>query len=608
MRKINVENKPPGKEAPRLDLCSVLSAIGDSVTIQDTDFRIIYQNKASIAKTGRHAGERCYEAYEHNSRVCEGCQLEMCFEDGKVHHNEREVLTGSGTVYLDVTASPLMDSEGRIIAGIEVVRDVTSRRKLEEVTRKTSAALRSLVEASPLAIITLDLGGIVTLWNPAAERIFGWRKSEVKGARCPFISEEKKEQFEAFLDKVRAGESISGMRVRREKRDGSPIDVNVAISPLRDESGNITAMMCLIEDITDRVKMEERIFQAEKDWEDVFNQTTEMITIHDAHYNIIRANKAAESILGLRSDEKGAKCFEYYHGRECPPENCPSCAALKDLQPGTIEFFEPHLKKFLEISSVPRFDANHRLTGMIHIGRDITQKKRLESIASAASLMDSIGYVFSGIRHEIGSPVNAIKLILSVLREKIHTCSTDETGHSLDSALEQLARVEFLLKSLRNFNMFENVEITGISVPEYLNKFLDLAGRDFLKRGIEINVDIGHEVEGVLADPRALQQVLLNIFSNAADALAGTERPRITIRSGQLEKVVFITVKDNGRGIPPQELKNLFKPFYTTKPNGTGLGLVMIKKMMAKMDGDVEITSKEGSGTTVNLLLPACGS
>ena len=221
--------------------------------------------------------------------------------------------------------------------------------------------------------------------------------------------------------------------------------------------------------------------------------------------------------------------------------------------------------------------------------------------------MDSIGYVFSGIRHEIGNPVNTAKLVLSVLREKLPTCSKDEACNNVETALEQLERVEFLLKSLRNFNMFEDMEITNISVPVYIEKFLDLAGRDFMNRGIEISSEIGPEVESVLADPRALQHVLLNIFSNAADALDGTERPKITIRARQLETVVFITVKDNGRGIPAAEIKNLFKPFYTTKPKGTGLGLVMIKKMMAKMNGEVEITSNEGSGTAVNLFLPCKG-
>ena len=587
---------------------AILSAIGDSVTIQDTDFKIVYQNGPSIEEFGNHTGEQCYEIYEGNSKVCESCQLEMCFEDGRVHRMEREISTGKGTRYVDITASPLLDSEGKLVAGIEVVRDITERRKLRNAFRKSTGTLRSIVEASPLAVIALDFNGIVTIWNPSAERIFGWREKEVKGSACPFITEDKRALFESYLNSVRNGESITGMRVRREKKDGSPVELNVALSPLRDETGKIAAMLCLLEDITDRVRMEEVISQSQRDWEDVFNQITEMITIHDTDYNIIRANKAAESMLGLPQLEKtGSKCFEYYHGKGCPPEKCPSCASLKTMKAGTTEFFEPHLNKFLEISAIPRFDAGNNLVGLIHIGRDITQKKWLESIANAATLMDSIGYVFSGVRHEIGNPVNAAKLALTVLKEKAATSTTEETEEKLDAALAQLERVEFILKSLRNFNMYEEMEITAMSISAFLEKFLDLVRMDFFARGIEITLDMAPDLKNVLADARALQQVLLNIFSNAADALAGVEKPRITVRAKNLGTIVFIAIEDNGCGIPLSEAKNLFKPFYTTKTKGTGLGLVIIKKMMVKMNGEIEITTSEGEGTSVNLFLPASG-
>ena len=440
------------------------------------------ENRTNQGDTGEHIGEYCYRAYAGQDKICENCQLEMTFRDGETHRAARKVVRGDVTKHVEITASPLKDADGRIVAGIEVARD-----------------------------------------------------------------------------------------------------------------------------ITDRVKMEEQLFQAKQDWEDIFNQTTEMITIHDKDFNIIRANKAAEKVLELPATEEkaGAKCFEFYHGKVCPPEKCPSCATLKTLQPGTWEFFEPHLSRFLEISSVPRFDKDNRLVGLIHIGRDITDRKRLESIANAASLMDSIGYVFSGIRHEIGNPVNTAKLALSALKRKLASSGTEEIGEGIDNALEQLGRIEFLLKSLRNFNLFENVEIVNVPVSAFTKKFLDLAGRDFTKRGIKITSDIAPNVASVLADTRALQQVFLNVFTNAADAFAATENPRITVHARKFGNTVLLAVEDNGLGVPSGEMENLFKPFYTTKPSGTGLGLVMIKKMMTKMNGDIEIASEEGKGTVVSLFLPA---
>lgn len=583
---------------------AILAAIGDPVTIQDTNFKIIYQNQASIAAAGTHTGEYCYEAYEHNSKVCESCQLEMAFEDGKVHRMEREVKSPFGPRYYEITASPLIAPSGRAIAGIEVARDMTEQRKLKEAFRKTAGTLRSVVDASPLAIIAINLDGIVSLWNPAAERIFGWKDREVIGAPCPLIV--GKEEFEAMRDRVCGGESVTGLRVQKKKKDGSEVFLNLAISPVRDLAGNVSAMACILEDITARLEIEERVSQAEQDWEDTFNQITDMITVHDRDFNIVRANKAAEKILGLPVlEETTAKCYEFYHGGKCPPGNCPSCACLKAEAAGTSEMFEPHLNKFLEISAIPRFDSQNKLAGLIHIVRDITEKKRLESIAQAANLMDNIGYVFSGIRHEIINPVNTAKLSLGVLKKRLPGCGPQKALEYVDMAISQISRIEFLLKSFKSFNMFENVEANKIHAPSYIEKIIALVKKDFKDRNIKITADIAPGVDCAVGDERALEHVLLNLFTNAADALKDAAEPRITVRAFRLEKTVIFTVEDNGPGMSRRQMANIFKPFQTTKRKGTGLGLVIVKKMMTKMRGDVEIVSEKGQGTSVNLFLPA---
>ena len=117
---------------------SIIAAMGDAVSMQDTSYKIIYQNPAAINLLGNHIGEHCYEVYEHNGKVCESCQMEQAFEDGRVHRTEREALTSNGLKCLDITASPLRDSSGRIVAGVEVIRDVTQRRKMEKAFHKTA--------------------------------------------------------------------------------------------------------------------------------------------------------------------------------------------------------------------------------------------------------------------------------------------------------------------------------------------------------------------------------------------------------------------------------------------------------------------------------------
>jgi transcriptional regulator with PAS, ATPase and Fis domain len=116
-----------------------------------------------------------------------------------------------------------------------------------------------------------------------------------------------------------------------------------------------------------------------RDWEDILDNITDMITIHDRNYNIIHANKAAEKLLKLPLlKDKIAKCFEHYHGENAPPEGCPSCACISTGSPVAFERFEPYLNKFLEIRAMPQFNKKKQLIGVIHIARDITERKQME--------------------------------------------------------------------------------------------------------------------------------------------------------------------------------------------------------------------------------------
>ncbi len=111
---------------------SIIAAIGDAISIQDTDFKVLYQNKIHQDITGDQKGEYCYKKYEHKEHICEDCPVDMSFKDGKIHTQERSIIIREQKMYFEITASPLMDSTGNIIAGIEVGRNITERKKAED--------------------------------------------------------------------------------------------------------------------------------------------------------------------------------------------------------------------------------------------------------------------------------------------------------------------------------------------------------------------------------------------------------------------------------------------------------------------------------------------
>jgi PAS domain S-box-containing protein len=139
-------------------------------------------------------------------------------------------------------------------------------------------------------------------------------------------------------------------------------------------------VLLTITDITERKKMKELVLQSTQDWEDTFNTIPDMITIHDRDFNIIHANSNAKKILKLSILDPGKinKCYTYYHGTENAPEDCPSCDCMNSGRPTTFELYEPHLNKFIEIRAIPRINNRDELIGVIHIVRDISDRKKIE--------------------------------------------------------------------------------------------------------------------------------------------------------------------------------------------------------------------------------------
>ncbi len=236
--------------------------------------------------------------------------------------------------------------------------------------------------------------------------------------------------------------------------------------------------------------------------------------------------------------------------------------------------------------------------------RDITEKSRLESIAQAVNAMDNIGFIFSGIRHEIGNPLNSLKMALSVLQQSSENISPEMLKEYIGRGLADIGRMEYLLKSLKTFTMYDSVDLKDLHLVEFMGKFISLIERDFQSYGIRIKTEIPLDIAWVRIDERALHQALLNIFNNAADALKEQINPEISIRAEVRDQLMWMTIADNGCGIFPEQLKHLFQPFNTSKVNGNGLGLTITRKLLAMMNSDIDITSQSGRGTQVTIRLP----
>jgi PAS domain S-box-containing protein len=183
--------------------------------------------------------------------------------------------------------------------------DISERKRTEQELRVSNQALKTLIEASPVSIVALDREGIVTLWNPASEKIFGWTKEEAIGRLLPFVPEEKLTEFHRLREQVFREGGFSGMELQRQKKGGVPIVISLSTAPMRDARENITGIMAVVEDITERKRIEEALRQSEEQ----FRQAQKMEAVgtlaggvaHDFN-NLLTAIRGYSDLLLLRLD------------------------------------------------------------------------------------------------------------------------------------------------------------------------------------------------------------------------------------------------------------------------------------------------------------------
>lgn len=249
------------EEKTRTD--AIIAAIGDGISVQDTNFIVLLQNQFHKDMVGEHVGEFCYKAYQNRETVCEGCHLAMSFMDGRVHKKEQFRSTDKGTFYYEITSSPLKDPDGRIIAGIEAVRDITERKKTEQALLSAEARFRTLVEQSFVGIYILQDARIIYS-NPKLSEIFGYAPEELLlKSVFDLVADESRALVAENVRRRVDGELKTVHYIFRGKRkDGSLFDVE-AQGATTELNGRVAIIGSLI-DITERRRLERENLKAQK--------------------------------------------------------------------------------------------------------------------------------------------------------------------------------------------------------------------------------------------------------------------------------------------------------------------------------------------------------
>lgn len=357
-----------------------------------------------------------------------------------------------------------------------------------------------------------------------------------------------------------------------------------------------------------------RLYQAvqssEARYRTIFANASDMVLILDTDWRIVSGNQRSVQILNVTPDDLVGQPLQ----RWCLPQEWPTIAqALQRVAQGlpqppfTISLQHSAYESATIELNAQRLDADDQ-TRIVCIGRDLTERRRLEQQLIQSDKLSALGQLVAGVAHELNNPLTSISGYAQLLLR--NRTLNDEIRADLEQIRQQAERAGRIVRNLLMFAREHKPERLATQINEVIQSTLALQVYQLRVDNITVQLDLDPELPSTVADPHQLQQVLLNLITNARQAMNERGSGILTIRTRRHEaadgRYIEISISDNGVGIPAQYLDKVFNPFFTTKPvgQGTGLGLSICYGIIQEHQGQIWIESREGVGTTVFIRLP----
>ena len=601
-------------------------SVQDAIFIFDNESRVTRLNRAAKEQLRieyRDAiGQYCYTLIHGADGPSSFCPHRTTIASGKPAWTEMQDQS-SGKFY-NVFTSPLLDSEGIVSGCVLTMQDITERKRAEKALKESEEKFRGLFNNAADLIAVVGIEGTILELNDKFEEESGYTREEVIGKtifNCGLLAESSAKKMLSHVKEMLQGREPSLFEIQGVGKDGAVIPFELRAVPVL-KDGAVVAVQAILRNISERKQAEEKLRLSEERFRSLVENAPYGLTIVKSDHGIEYVNPRFTEIFGYRLgdiqsvDELFEKVFpKAVHGAIAEPsEGGQFDRGLSDkiIQGEHTIPCADGQKKIIHFENIYLPEGRLLITS-----EDITEKKKLQTHVLHAQKMEAVGTLAGGVAHDFNNLLQAINGFTQLM---LLTRSEDDRDYSkLRSVQKAGDRAAQLVRQLLLFGRKVETQHKPLEINQEVEQARKLLERTIPKM-IDIELRTASRLWLVKADSVQIEQVLLNLGSNAADAMPDGGKLIIQTENVTLGeefthdnwgakpgRYVLITVSDTGCGMDKETIEHIFEPFYTTKEvgKGTGLGLASVYGIVKSHDGYISCSSEKNHGTTFKIYLPA---
>ena len=506
-----------------------------------------------------------------------------------------------------------------------VFNDITERERAEEKLRVSRDRFRAIFDRAGMGIVIANEMGFIEDCNAAFSEMLGYDKEELPHKHYKDVT--FSEDLDRNLDPVR--QMITGqidkyqMEKRYMRKDGRQIWCNITLSAIRGNNGELIQILTVVDDITERKRIEKALRESEEKWRSLVSVLPDYVSLIDLEGRFLFLNHYPKGFT--KKEVIGSSVYQYLstQSKEIFKKEIDECQNTRKLRKFEHTGKENHgIMSAYETYLVPILEKN-KVTSTLSISRDITDRKRDEEALKKysenlkelvdertkqlqqAARLATLGEMATMVGHDLRNPLQVVISMVFLAKGMLISADTPlvESQLSITEILDEIEKscsyMNQIVSDLQGYAGPLNLELVETDIHQLIGNALSFLE---IPESVKVSTEVENGLPEITVDPEKIKRVIVNLVNNSIQSMP--KGGQITITAIRKGESVVLTIRDEGAGIPNENIPKLFLPLFTTKSKGIGLGLAICKRLVEAHRGSIVVASKVNAGTEVTIEIP----